>query len=324
VPVETNGPGNSPELNPAPISIHIVDATLDQVAAELSKQTGLQIVPHKEMQGDGGGVFTLDTTNAQFLDVYAALSRQHALPIQLKGERRTLLNVPPLWQYDRHGGFLAFASSAIRRVDAQRNPSNESALSRVFLTYGIALDPRIRVLEASAPRINSVKDAAGDEHLARQEHPPTELKVVNGQDVWSGTIEVGGLKHDDVVVVRGESTFVVQSAEECAALDDITQYINKPFVVGGHQIVLTRITNNDDKIGLNILSKPLISNAFRRIQYTLEDSRGAKIWEYASPGGGVGANILVQNAGPFKLTARVPKKTLQFRMDFCLKDIVIP
>ncbi len=310
--------------DPPPISIRLNNATQDTVINDLNHALGVNLVS----QGGGDLRFRLNMENASFWDVYAALNRQHPLTLKLADNAGPVLS-QSIHAYDRHGGFVAYASAIVftRTVDPQALP-DQRVVSRLTLSYAIAADPRIKVLQVWSPSLHQVLDENGVFWL-RDNTPAQAINrgALAQQNFWPSSVDLAiPEKPGKKLSLKGEARFVVQVSEMQFQMENLEKHANEVINVGRQTITATNLSFNANSVKMSFrVGTPGNSTDPSYVHLAVLEAGDRQMWNSALSGNGIiSGDVAGAHAGPFKLVVSVPDKIKTIVMPFELKDIPIP
>ncbi len=318
-------------IDPPPISLHLNGVSLPGVADALSKETGLTLMA---AGGDRNFSYILNIDKAPFWDVYAALSRQQPfqmIAMQPSQSRRVLLGPQVMRSYDLQGGFVAFAQSLelTRSFDPQGTRGPALVVPHLALSFAMAADPRINVLQAMPLRLLSVIDDRGNllwqVKTIPADNPRTLSEVPSVQSVWTGTqaLTIPRVPGKKLTSIKGEGRFVVQTAEVRREIADVEKHVNESINLGSRAITIRQFDASNARVVMQIVAPSSDAVEFGRVECTLLNGAGVTIWNGAA-NGDMNVRLASAQAGPFTLIVSASHKSKTISVPFELKDIPMP
>jgi hypothetical protein len=322
-------------MQPPPISLHVKNATRDEVAGALGKALGIAL------SGEPNGLqhYSLDADGQSFWDVYHALSRHDPMRLLATnwsddvfgriGGRKDAV------RFERHEGLTVFAATAPVLTFAMPGappllpplPANTRAVS-LFVTC--VLDPRIRLLQYRYPLIGSVVDSDGTV-LLRQTTGDDDARPQVGQRAWRDATELYVATQDGPrsVSVTGEVRALIPFRSTTLEIPDIEKKTGQTFTVGTYSFTLKGLSIIPQAAG-EWFDATIDLDAGKQPdgipdEIVVADRNGRVLFD-AIGNKGIHVHSVVSRvfAGPYKLIITTADKAREIRIPFELKDIPLP
>ncbi len=325
--------------DPPPISLHIHNVNDYGMAEALAKSLGEPLSLQQEQQG---ALYTLDTENKPFWEVYRALMLQHPVMLQTSYWSNDLLariaRRGDAVQIERHGGITVIAAAAPHEEEEfefsgshKPQPPVPEGSRKVSLLLAYVTDPRIDVLKYWTPLISSVTDEKGNV-LLKQEAGGEGTTPNGGEKFWREAIDLnlpkaGGTR---TVSVKGEVHMLVGVKSVKYEFADLAHRVGGKLQIGDEQYVVKKFEVADKPresgtfdVVLEVVREGEAEREPPRCQILDADGRmvGDQVFDGINR---IGASCTLKPVGPFKLVMTQAEKTKDWRIPFELKGVVVP
>jgi hypothetical protein len=320
-------------LNPPPISLDLQDATLAQVAAALSRETGFVF---ESSSDESASRFTLHVTDQPFCEVLRQLCLQHPLAYDA-GTRGPRLSEGANAMRDLFvQGSFAIAPLSIERqssVDPQRQPPQKIPPATTTLTLHLIADPRVQVETMSTRLFDRIVDDQGKLLIDLQQLlTQDQLKVArsSGND-WRKTTDLTIPENPGTKIASAKGTLIIGVAVvlQNVTLDNLENCVNAaPLVVGGNAITLTQFSAMEKQIQFALTVVRPRDNSGKPPpplpQAALIDANGLVLWKNSLTGSSLSASTAAPFTAPVHLEFSLPAKIREVPFSYEFKDLPLP
>jgi len=335
-------------VNPPPVSMHLKDASVDDMDKALSKAAELSSPyipwpPTDARMGQPAEFYTLDATDEPFWQVFLELSRQHGLYLQgWEANRQIMHNTGTGWRRGVISGPLLVVVDNItytRAFNFQQDGPDQAHAERFSLSGTAAIDPRVKILRSSSAMFSEITDDAGNDLLAQ---PPNDLMMSGGivqaalpLNCELRMIEKPGKK---IATAKGYIHLLVEVRSATVEIDDAASKVGGSFPVGRFTVKLGNLDAKPGSISFAVSmtdSAGVIGGIGRVVRgqpdetqsvtCALMDSSGKLLHSVRlSAGSSTGAAIGTQYTPPLKFRLSAPTKVKDVKIPFELKDLPLP
>jgi hypothetical protein len=229
----------------APISVDFKDASYSEVGAALAKATGASIEGDNLTSLDR---FTLSAKDRLFWEVIDQLCEQHSISLA----ERDALTLKP-----RTGDAGPRHRAVVRGVlFSAAEPKNDGivnmrvaagvaprATTRLTMSIGVAVDPRLTVYQARLPVLVSAKDELGNEITPQADEERAAKENMDWTSrIWDRTIPlIGPQPMGKLLSMRGKVSFSVEMRGETAEIADPARHIDEITKLGNISVTLKQV-----------------------------------------------------------------------------------
>jgi hypothetical protein len=327
-------------INPPPISISVKDATLQQVAAGLSKSMGISMQARIGTT-EGTDRFTLTATNQPFWEIFYQLHAQHPITFS----RGTMGD----WFLNDDGskadkpleivkGFVVEVSTATPRVLPTPAPNLgllAAAGGRGFVivandplppaypgglavTYRLTADPRVNVLTLSTHAQGDMRDDKGNSlGVVSTNQASTVAKAFS----WGYTALIGTPAETGATIKSMKVAAVMTAPVDTRhmIIEHPEEQLNKPIRVGGATFIIERFSWDAPRVSyaLNVSD-----GAPATTSYCVIDADGQRLSFSDSPGR-KDISLYIATKPPFKLELTAPREVKEITLPLEWREIPI-
>jgi hypothetical protein len=195
-----------------------------------------------------------------------------------------------------------------------------------LIEYGIASDPRIKVISMGAPTIELVEDETGRvfQPHAFQKSSPAPIQA-NAQNCWDIRALFGeSTKIKGPISIRGKVDFTVLSESDDLAIDNLEDHVNRNCSLSGYTVCPQFLSVHEKSLECRIIASNDNKIDHMPLYLTLKDANDNEIWHFATKGGGLQVNAIGAFVKPFRLMLQVPTRTKKFAFRFKIDNIPVP
>jgi hypothetical protein len=329
-----------------PISVDVRNATLAQLQDALAESLGMKSYPLPSQgsarESTNSDRFTLRVNQRPFWEVFKALNEQH--PVTFAVQYGMLRLISDSAEYHTKGGFRGGTLGGLQAMNGQGafvaflleaarpNPADRAAGAAVEpalrIDYGIAADPRVRVLKIFFPPPLAILDEKGN-NFADLNAAGMRGFVGTSGNIWGRppfplNLDIQPGMAAKIVLIKGEAHFTVQTEEEKVVLDN--RQVGEPIKIGGGVVQLDEFTVTGTSLRLRV-SAPQQAGPIWPISVVLLDSADEYIWGRLLTAGAQltgPAGFSPQHTSPLKVQLTAPGKTKEIKVPYELKDIPLP
>jgi hypothetical protein len=335
--------------NPPPISVELKDATIADVADEVSRALGIKFdtYPPRNQGLNLNDTYTLSATDRPFWEVFLDLTHQHNLGFYNNGNQ-TMLSGQMGQSYasgSANGPLLILPTNLNRQRSINfQNPNGPIASSEtMYFNCTLMLDPRIRLVKYAQPQFTEVVDDLGNILFNQPANMQPTNEIVGGSRIafqmsMGTSLKVPEPRGTKIASAKGVFRAVIQTADEHLDVSDIEKKIGQSFDFGGYTMRLRsfQITSDNPNSPINVNLYINTENSGARvmlpgggvsqppiINLSLIDATGKVVYSTTTRGG---TSLSTSGNMTLPLTMRLsaPSKTKEITIPFELKDLPLP
>ncbi len=311
-------------VNPPPVTLELENATLGETVKALNKAAGLSLAAG----ADSGGRFTLHAREEPFWEVWFALNRQGSLAAPRDGRTVHMGSQGPT-RGAVTGPYAAFAQEIGYERTVNYQKGGAAGAGTLTLAYGVAIDPRLRVLRYSPPHLTSVVDDAGHERLVPAA-VQTSLQPAGREWMYRDSVALSVIPGGkEIVSAKGTMHVTLIVSQEQVEVPDMAAHVGMPIVVGGQRMIFSKFQmppGGTGNIEFSASMEALPQNQDREMvpmRVELMDGAGKPVYSLQLTGGW-GGSLGGNYKPPIKGIFSVPQRVKEVDVPFELKNIALP
>jgi hypothetical protein len=334
-------------VDPPPMAFHVKNGTIQDVAAEMAKRTGLSVFGQQMgMQfgviPGGNGRYTLDTPGMPFWKIVEALNAQGQFGMQHFGNNMQLIGGLSCRHLTVVKGLAILPFSlSVQATQSLQDVGAKPTPPMLILSYSAMMDPRVKVISMSAPVFDHVTDDLGNDLTP----PPTSTDMMNPavrlQRMRMGVIGPSyGMAQQmvelplpekpgkTIKVAHGSVDVTVQVGTTTVDVDQIDKQLPKVIKVGMRTLTITAVNATPTMLEVAATMDfpapgPVPANfSVQPVQLLFTDANGQPFQTFIS--GGIRTSIAGHFTPPFKLHLTAATDTKRVTMPFELNDLPMP